>query len=224
MQGSNRQTPHPPNRRPLASRQTGWAGAATRWLAATPITPNQISMLGMVAALLAGLSFWAAGEASGAGRVLLLLLGVAMVQGRLLCNLLDGMVAIEAGRQASDGAFWNELPDRISDGLILIGLALGVGLPGLGWAAVSMAVLTAYIRELGVNCGAGADFSGPMAKPHRMALVTGAAVLTVFAPLWGGRDELLIAALWIVAVGTGLTALRRGVNLVRKLRGGAGTL
>lgn len=206
------------NRRPLASRQTGWAAWATRRLAATPITPNQISMIGMVAALIAGLSFWAAGGLDGAGRGALLLIAAVFVQARLLCNLFDGMVAVEAGRGAPDGPFWNEFPDRVSDGLILMGVALGLGDPALGWAATAFAFLTAYVRELGVNCGAGADFSGPMAKPHRMALVTGAAVLTAFAPIWGWRDQILTAALWLVAIGAALTALRRAVHLVRKLK------
>ncbi|MDF3604992.1 CDP-alcohol phosphatidyltransferase family protein [Paracoccus sp. DMF-8] len=207
------------NRRPLASRQTGWAAWATRRLAATQVTPNQISMIGMAAALVAGLAFWAAGGATGAGRVILLLLATLFVQARLLCNLFDGMVAVEAGRGAPDGPFWNEFPDRVSDGLILIGVALGVGEPALGWAAVGFAFLTAYTRELGVNCGVGADFSGPMAKQHRMALVTGAAVLSVLAPLWGWRGEILTAALWVIAIGAALTALRRAANLVSKLKG-----
>lgn len=207
------------NRRPLASRQTGWAAWATRKLAATQITPNQISMIGMAAALVAGLAFWAAGGVAGAGRVILLLLAALFVQARLLCNLFDGMVAVEAGRGAPDGPFWNEFPDRVSDALILIGMALGVGEPALGWAAVSFAFLTAYTRELGVNCGQSADFSGPMAKQHRMALVTAAAVLSVLAPLWGWRDEILTAALWVIAIGAALTALRRASNLVAKLKG-----
>lgn len=206
------------NRRPLASRDTAWAARITRKLAATGITPNQISMLGMVSAALAGLCFWGAGASGGFGRILLLLLGAAFTQGRLLCNLFDGMVAIEAQKRAPDGGFWNEFPDRVSDALILTGLALGAGVPVLGWAAVSFAFLTAYTRELGVNCGLPADFSGPMAKQHRMAVVTGAAVLTVFLPLFGGRDELIVAALWVIAVGSALTALRRAARLVAQLR------
>ena len=42
------------NRRPLASRQTGWAAALTRILAATSVTPNQISMASMVMAAVSG--------------------------------------------------------------------------------------------------------------------------------------------------------------------------
>lgn len=208
------------NRRPLASRQTGWAATVTRWLAGTSVTPNQISQAGMVAALLAGAAFWGAGSAGGATRVALLVAAGLFVQLRLLCNLFDGMVAVEAGRGAPDGGFWNEFPDRVSDLLILMGAALAVGDPALGWAAAGMAFLTAYLRELGVNCGAGADFSGPMAKQHRMAVMTGAAGLSLFEPLLGWHGQVLNAALWIVALGAGLTVLRRAWRLVARLRAG----
>ncbi|RJL04781.1 CDP-alcohol phosphatidyltransferase family protein [Paracoccus siganidrum] len=208
------------NRRPLASRQTGWAASVTRWLTGTSVTPNQISQAGMVAALLAGAAFWGAGSAGGATRVALLVAAGLFVQLRLLCNLFDGMVAVEAGRGAPDGGFWNEFPDRVSDLLILMGAALAVGDPALGWAAAGMAFLTAYLRELGVNCGAGADFSGPMAKQHRMAVMTGAAGLSLFEPLLGWHGQVLNAALWIVALGAGLTVLRRAWRLVARLRAG----
>lgn len=206
------------NRRPLASRQTGWAAALTRQLAATSITPNQISILAMAFAAMAGGLFWASGSLVGMTRGMTLILAALFVQLRLLCNLLDGMVAIEAGRSAADGGFWNECPDRISDALILIGVALAIGQPTLGWAAVSGAFLTAYIRELGVNCGVGADFSGPMAKQHRMALVTCAAVASAFTPLWGWHGQLLYAALWMVVIGTVLTSARRAIGIVNRLK------
>ena len=210
----------PENRRPLASRQTGWAATVTRWLAGTAVTPNQISQAGMVAALLAGAAFWASGSVGGGARVALLIAAGLLVQLRLLCNLFDGMVAIEAGRSAPDGGFWNEFPDRVSDLLILMGAAVAVGEPALGWAAAGMAFLTAYLRELGVNCGAGADFSGPMAKQHRMAVMTAAAGLSIFEPLAGWHGQVLTAALWLVALGAAFTVLRRAVRLVLVLRAG----
>ena len=205
------------NRRPLASRQTGWAAAITRWLAATTITPNQISMAGMGAALLSGACFWLAGDAVGFGRVLLLLLAAGFCQLRLLCNLFDGMVAVEAGRGSADGPFWNEFPDRVADMLILMGFALGIGQPALGWAAVAFAFLTAYVRQLGIGCRLPADFVGPMAKQHRMALVTGAALLALFEPFWDGRGQIQLVALWVIAIGAALTALRRAIRIVKAL-------
>ena len=83
----------------------------------------------------------------------------------------------------------------------------------------ALAILTAYVREVGRGCGLAADFSGPMAKPHRMALVTAAALASLFEPLWNGRNEILLAALWLVALGSGVTALRRAWRIVRALRG-----
>ncbi|PZR00133.1 MAG: CDP-diacylglycerol--glycerol-3-phosphate 3-phosphatidyltransferase [Cereibacter sphaeroides] len=208
----------PDSRRPLASRDTAWARALTRRLAATSITPNQISWAGIGFALLAGLAFWGAGCSSGVLRGLMLILAAAGCQLRLICNLLDGLVAIEAGKHEADGAFWNEFPDRISDILILVGLGLGLGLPSLGWAAATGAVLTAYTRELGRATGLPADFRGPMAKPQRMAVLTGAALLSVFAPLWDGRDGLLILGLWAVAIGTAVTVGLRGWRIVGALK------
>lgn len=207
------------NRRPLASRDTGWAQGVARRIAKTSLTPNQISMFSMVFAALAGASFFLAGNAEGSGRIAGLLVGGLCTQARLLCNLFDGMVAIEAGKKAPDGAFWNEFPDRVADMLILVGLGYGVGEPALGWAAAGFAVLTAYVRELGRACGQPADFSGPMAKPHRMAAITIAAALSLFEPLWNGRNEVLTIALWVVAVGAAFTALRRSWRLVARLRG-----
>lgn len=208
------------DRRPLASRDTAWAAALTKRFAATSVTPNQISLASIAFAALAGAAFWASGTADGAWRVILLVAAALGCQLRLLCNLLDGMVAVEAGKGSADGAFWNEAPDRVADILILVGAGLGAGAPALGWAAACFAVLTAYIRELGHAAGQPSDFSGPMAKPHRMALMTAAAVLAVFEPLWSQTYLLVQVALWIVAAGAAVTALLRAVRLVRNLRAG----
>lgn len=212
------------DRRPLSSRNTGWARAITRRLVATSITPNQISMASIVAAAVAGLCFWASGSADGALRGLLLGAAALCCQLRLLCNLFDGLVAVEGGKQTADGAFWNEFPDRVADILILVGAGLGVGLAGLGWAAAAMAVLTAYTRELGRGAGLPADFSGPMAKQHRMAVVTLAAALAIAEPVWSIEGKVMTAALWIVTAGAAATAARRAARIVAGLRrrGGAG--
>ena len=85
------------NRRPLASRDTGWARMLTRRIAATSITPNGISMASIAFAALSGLGFWLAGDAEGPLRPALLILAALCCQLRLLCNLLDGMVEVLLG-------------------------------------------------------------------------------------------------------------------------------
>ena len=206
------------NRRPLASRDSGWARMIARRLSTASVTPNQISMASMVMAAVAGIAFWQAGPATGGSRIALLLVAALFCQFRLLCNLFDGMVAIEGGKQAPDGPFWNEFPDRVADILICVGVGYGMGQPALGWAAAAFAVLTAYTRELGRNCGLPADFSGPMAKQHRMATITAAAILSLAEPLWNGHNQVLAGALWLIAAGAAITTIRRAANIVRKLR------
>lgn len=206
------------DRRPIASRNASWARRAAAWMARRGVSPNQISIASIGAGSLAGAAFWAADGGQGLGGRLLLLLGAAFCQARLVCNLLDGMVAVEGGRGGADGPFWNEFPDRVADLMILGGLGLGLGQPGLGFAAAALAVMTAYVRELGRALGAPQDFAGPMAKPHRMAVVTGAAALAALWP-FGAGAWLLQAALWVIAAGCVLTVLGRSARLVRRLRG-----
>lgn len=201
-------------RRPLKSRETAWARRAAAWLAAKGVTPNAISKGAVGFAALGGIGFWLSGMTEGWVRALCLLLGALGCQLRLLCNLFDGMVAIEGGRKEADGPFWNEAPDRASDILILVGAGLGAGAAGLGWAAAALAVATAYIRELGRAEGLGSDYGGPMAKPHRMAVMTGAAVVAI--PLHG--FAVIDWALWAVVVGAGLTVVLRSRRLIAALR------
>ncbi len=207
------------DRRPLATRGTGWARAVAGWLGRAGISPDAISQASLVAALAAGAGFWAGGGASGAARVALLLGAAVFVQLRLLCNLFDGMVALEGGKAGPAGAFWNEVPDRVADVLILVGAGLGAGAPALGWAAAVMAVATAYLRAMGVTLGQPADFGGPMAKPHRMAVMTAAAILACFEPLFGGPGHVVLrAGLWLVTIGAAVTVLLRARRLLAALR------
>jgi len=197
------------NRRPLRSRKTRWATALARLLLRTRITPNAISV--------AGIGFAAAGAAcfACASRSPLLWLGgAAFVQLRLLANLMDGLVAMEGGRKTPTGALFNEFPDRIEDSLLLIAAGYGAGVPVLGWAAALMAMGTAYVRALGGSIGLPQDFCGPMAKQHRMALLTAGAI----ASLWAAVMPWVLGA---IGAGAAITAVRRTVRQARALTAAA---
>ncbi|TCU20350.1 CDP-alcohol phosphatidyltransferase family protein [Rhizobium sullae] len=206
------------DRRPLNSRNSWWAKAIAQKIAARSVTPNQISQASIAAAAIAGLLFFLAGRDAGYSRMGLLAFAALSCQARLLCNLFDGMVAVEGGKAEADGPFWNEFPDRAADILIFAGIGLGIGYPGLGWAAAAFAVLTAYVRELGRATGHGSDFSGPMAKQHRMAVVTVAAVVSICEPYWGLQNHVFWLALWVVLVGAAATAGRRSLRLIRSMK------
>ena len=204
------------DRRPLASRDTGWARRASAWLVRSGATPNGISVasIGFAAIGSAVLVFWFGVPG--------LILCAVCVQLRLLCNLMDGMVAIEGGRQTPVGAIYNEVPDRIADSLFLIALGYAAGEPWLGWLAALAAAVTAYIRVLGGSLGLAQDFRGPMAKPQRMAVMTLACLLAAVEwPVWGSRHVLLVAV-WVIAVGSLLTCVTRLLAISRNLRERAG--
>ena len=48
------------------------------------------------------------------------ILFIVCMQSRLLCNLFDGMVAIEGGKKSANGDLYNDMPDRFADALFII--------------------------------------------------------------------------------------------------------
>lgn len=202
------------NRRPLTSRDSAWASRLASWAVAKGLTPNQISQASIGFAILGFLLYWLSPHGPGVVQFLCLLLAAATLQARLVCNLIDGMVAIEGGKGAKDGPFWNEAPDRVSDLLFFAGAGLAAGNPALGLLAAALAIATAYIRELGRAEGFPPDFSGPLAKPQRMAVLTAG---TTLAALYASEWTLTIT-LWIIVLGTVATIFRRSWTLIEKLK------
>jgi phosphatidylglycerophosphate synthase len=211
------------NRRPLKSRSTEWAQRAATFLANGRVHPNLISATSVALAVLGGALLAISGLLPDWARSIALLVAAGCVQGRLLCNLLDGMVAVEHGSGSPTGPIWNELPDRFADLIFLVGAgyaADGLGWaagPALGWLAGSLAILTAYVRELGRGLGFPADFSGPMAKPHRMAALTFLCVVAAAEPLWGGHGLVMTAGLVVIVALTAVTVIRRVARLAAEL-------
>ena len=207
-------------RRPLASRDSRLAARAARALAKRGVRPNRISQASMAVAAIGAAAFALTAPAGPGLTAILLILAALTCQLRLLCNLLDGMVAIEGGLSEPDGPYWNEAPDRVADLLFLGAAGIAAGLPWLGLAAGAMAVLTAYIRELGRAEGQPSDFSGPMAKPQRMAALTLGAILGAVESVAWGSTWALTLTLAVITLGAGWTAAARSKRLIEALRSG----
>lgn len=201
----------------MKTRSAGWARALARLLVRARVSPNAISVASVAFALLGAYALldWfdtAAGLVAAA----------ACAQLRLLCNMLDGMVAIESGRQSAVGALYNEIPDRIADSLLIVALGYAAGAPWLGWLGALAAAVTAYIRVLGSACGLPHDFRGPLAKPQRMFVMTLGCLIGAVELIARGSDWSLLAASWILAAGALLTCALRALAIASQLRGRAG--
>ncbi len=218
-----------PSRRFLKTRQRAWAGDLARRLAHMGATPNMVSVAGMVFAALAGLAFMNV-TPDTAHPARFWILGAAFVQLRLLCNMLDGLLAIEGGMKGKLGELWNDIPDRLSDSLILVGAGYSVEwlVPGgsaLGWCAALFAMMTAYVRTLGGALGTPQYFTGPMAKQHRMFVITLGALFAAFqtssfqATSWAMESFrpgwAMAPALIVIVLGSAVTVVRR-IQLVAR--------
>jgi phosphatidylglycerophosphate synthase len=180
-----------------------------------------VSIAGVAFALGASVAFYIAPELTLGRQAALLLLAAAGVQLRLLCNLLDGMLAVEGGFKSKTGDIYNDLPDRVADVFILVGagysvrsLAFGAA---LGWAAAALALFTAYVRVLGGALGVTQQFIGPMAKQHRMFALTVFTLLAAAEALLGTPPYAMRIGLGVIVAGSIVTAFRRTRRIVAEV-------
>jgi phosphatidylglycerophosphate synthase len=208
-------------RRPLKTRQAVWANRLAQLLVQGHVSPNAISVASIFFAAGAGVALYFSSKFAGGERALLLVLAVAGIQGRLLCNMLDGMVAIEGGRQTKSGEIFNDLPDRVADAVVFVSAGYAAlthpfGVE-LGYIAAILAVFSAYVRMLGGASGLKQNFIGPMAKQHRMAALTLACILSIFESRFVAAGTILWAALIVINLGCLVTIGRRTARIARGL-------
>jgi phosphatidylglycerophosphate synthase len=215
----------PLDRRPIAARNLKVMQATAAWMARKGFSANGISVAGMIFGLLGGAALYGTARFPEWAR-LLWLAAAACVQLRLLANLFDGMVAIARGTASKVGELFNEVPDRVSDSALLIGLGYApYGHVLLGYGAALAAMMTAYVRAVGKGAGAPNEFCGPMAKQQRMFVVTMTCLFGAAAPLsWQhfGCDHCRLgvptAILSIIIIGALVTTVRRLLKIAAKLR------
>ena len=202
------------DRRPIATRNRKWAQATTTWLAARNVSPNTLSIAGMCACIVAGIAL---GVTSIADYRILWLIAALGAQLRLTANMLDGMVALASGRASKVGELYNEVPDRISDAAVFIGAGFAWGGNiALGYIATILAIFTAYVRAAGKIAGAPNEFCGPMAKQHRMLVITLICLYSAVTPRsWrtisfnDSEIGLMTLGLAVIVVGCVITVIRR---------------
>ena len=199
-------------RRPIETRNKKWAQKLAAFIAGLGISPNSISVSSSFFAILTLGSLYLYSDGMNP---IWLIAAIATIQLRLLANLFDGMVAIEFNKKSKMGDVYNDLPDRISDCLVLIGFSFvlknskwGVE---LSYLAALVSVMTAYIRILGSSLGVKDLFLGPMAKQHRMALITACCLIGIF---WQG---IFYPMIFILNIGLMITCVRRVQKINRAL-------
>jgi phosphatidylglycerophosphate synthase len=176
----------PTSQRPIAQIFRRAGKGAANLCVRLGISPDAISYLSIVAALAAAVCFWKSGR-----NAWLLVVAPLFCYLRLWFNMLDGMVAIAAGKASARGDIVNDLPDRISDVIIFVGVAHSELMnPFIGYWTAIFSLLTAYVGLFGQAIGRRREFGGIMSKPWRMvALSVGAWAMFVWRSCQAGSHD-----------------------------------
>jgi phosphatidylglycerophosphate synthase len=208
-------------RRPLKVRGARWSKAIASYLSKKDITPNQISIVSIFFAICSALFILLIPFAESYQIWLFPILSAFFIQMRLLSNLFDGMVALEGGKSTKSGELYNDIPDRVSDSMLFIALGYSMSLTSwdieIGYLAALFAMMTAYVRVLGSSMGADSCFKGPMAKQHRMAVLTISLVLSPFEIILFNQSYILFIALVVIVLGSFVTVLNRIYTIYKNI-------
>lgn len=173
-------------------------GAALR---RTGVTADQLTGAGLVLAACTAV-------AVGSGH---LGLGFVLLVAAAVPDLLDGAVAKASGTASPRGAFFDSVADRITDSLVLGGIAWhfaahrGGLAPMLPFAVFAVSALVPYLRAKAESLGFVAK-GGVMERAERIiALCLGLAF-----------PVLLVPVLWVMLALTSLTAVQRFVSVWRQ--------
>jgi len=195
--------------------------------------PDFFSYLSVIFALIAGILYALSGTWMPQGGPWLMFLALLFVGFNSIADTMDGRVARYTGRSSRGGDFLDHTFDRVSDVVILGGIALSPYSDTIfGLLAVISVLLASYMGTQAQAVGCGRDYRGIMGRADRMVLLLFITPLQFALGIgWGikgwkllsfiGMDhsitplELLLAAMLIGGL---ITAFTRGVTSYRELR------
>ena len=185
----------------LKQRAQLWFTSEAKMLHNLGLTPNQVSILGIVLAVLSAITYWQWKLNS-----LLLILAPLLMLASGLLDALDGALARLYGEATNFGGFFDSLLDRYADAVILCGIILG-GLTEVSWglAALMGSLLVSYARARAEAAGVKMESVGLAERAERLVLLALASFLSF---VW--LDALSWGVL-VLAVLTNLTVVQRAI-------------
>ena len=208
----------PSSRRPIANLFRKTAHAAVGVAVRAGIHPDVFSYASIAAAGAAAAFFW-----QSRTHPRYIVIGVAFALLRLWLNMFDGMVALAAGKASKRGEIVNDLPDRVSDVVIFAGVAHSGWCNAFYayWVAIA-AVIVAYVGLFGQAVGVQREFSGVMAKPWRIVVLSIGMLTTMFLvltnrPFWLGGFSVVDWTNFVILAGCAQTVVIRLKRIFRAL-------
>jgi archaetidylinositol phosphate synthase len=189
----------------LKQRVQSYLGSTAALFYRMGLSPNQVSIIGLVLALLSAITYWQWHVHS----LFLILASVLMLVSGLF-DALDGAIARIYGEATTFGGFFDSILDRYADAIILCGIILG-GLTELTWglAALLGSLLVSYARSRAEAAGVKMESVGLAERAERIVILAAVSFLSYF---W--LDSLNWGVL-LLAILANLTVIQRA-NYFRK--------
>ena len=196
-------------------RWRNWTHNLGRFLAQHNVTPNDISLLGVIFAATAGAAFYFSLQPDVMDRALLLLLAAAAIQMRGLSGRLHAIVSRESVQPRPHAIFY-DFPNRIAEALILVPAGYAVqNLPfglELAWSAAFLGLFNAYVGQMGSGVP---ETKGRMTiKNLPMMLLSAASALSVFDRVVYLPGIMLWIALIVINVALVVAIWQRTLQIV----------
>ncbi|MEM0313055.1 MAG: archaetidylinositol phosphate synthase [Candidatus Bathyarchaeia archaeon] len=171
------------------------------------LTPNMVSFIGVVLALLAAFAYTRGHEHLLWAVLLLLLSGY--------CDMLDGAIARLHQKATSFGGFLDSLLDRYADSAIYIGIILG-GLCTVPWGltALTGSLLVSYARARGEAANIKMESIGLAERAERIIILAAASIAEIYLA------NAIEAAVIALAILTHTTVLQRSLYIRGALKRG----
>jgi archaetidylinositol phosphate synthase len=172
------------------------------------LTPNAVSGLGILLALLSATGYWTAEI-----NILLLLPAVLFLLLSGFCDALDGILARLYGETTVFGGFLDSLLDRYADAAVLVGIVLG-GFADFSWGFIAIVgtLLVSYVRARAEAAGVKMESIGVAERAERILILL---VASLIAFVW-------LNALWwsvvLLAFLTNVTVLQRVIYFYRAVK------
>jgi len=185
----------------LKQRAQSWLTSEAAMLNKLGLTPNHVSILGLILALLSAITYW-----QWKINPFLLILAPLLMLVSGLFDALDGTIARIYGEVTKFGGFFDSLLDRYADAVIICGIILG-GLTETTWglAALMGSMLVSYARARAEAAGVKMESVGLAERAERIVILSIASFLSYVwldALNWG---------ILLLAILTNLTVVQRAI-------------
>ncbi len=185
----------------LKQRAQSWLTSEAAMLHNLGLSPNQVSIFGIILAVLSALTYW-----QWKLHPILLILAPLLMLASGLLDALDGALARLYGEATNFGGFFDSLLDRYADAIIICGIILG-GLTDVTWglAALMGSLLVSYARARAEAAGVKMESVGLAERAERLVLLALASFLSF---VW---LEALSWGVLVLAILTNLTVIQRAI-------------